>query len=188
MGYRCFPRPHPLRGPIEVHLVSVRHRASSVSAPGPSLTTSNSRSLVTLAVQNSLLTIVMHYSRVHIPPSQSYSAPTAVLLNELLKGAISLAIAFSRIDRSPPYASDLPQPGLTSGRFWHSSRLLLRIRKLAREVFSPDCWKLSIPAILYGASSSPPEKCSPSLITHSSHSEQFAVCGSDQFGSSDLPS
>ncbi|KIM58845.1 hypothetical protein SCLCIDRAFT_1218183 [Scleroderma citrinum Foug A] len=106
-------------------------------------------SLVTLAVQNSLLTIVMHYSRVHIPPSQSYSAPTAVLLNELLKGAISLAIAFSHIDRSPPYASDLPQPGLTSGRFWHSSRLLLRIRKLAREVFSPDCWKLSIPAILY---------------------------------------
>ncbi|KAI6036290.1 hypothetical protein PISMIDRAFT_683272 [Pisolithus microcarpus 441] len=106
-------------------------------------------SLVTLAVQNSLLTIIMHYSRVHIPPSQSYSAPTAVLLNELLKGAISLAIAFTRMDRPASYATDPPQPSLTSGRFWHSSRVLLRSRRLAREVFSPDCWKLSIPAILY---------------------------------------
>ncbi|KAG6332535.1 hypothetical protein ID866_6554 [Astraeus odoratus] len=106
-------------------------------------------SLVTLAVQNSLLTIIMHYSRVHIPPSQSYSAPTAVLLNELLKGAISLAIAFSRIDRSAPYAPDTPQLGIAPARFWHSSRVLMRIRRLGREVFSPDCWKLSIPAILY---------------------------------------
>ncbi|KAH7913738.1 nucleotide-sugar transporter [Hygrophoropsis aurantiaca] len=105
-------------------------------------------SLVTLAVQNSLLTIIMHYSRVSIPPSQSYSAPTAVLLNELLKGSISLAIAFTRIDRSTSYASDTP-PGLTTGRFWHPSKVWLRIRRLGREVFSPDCWKLSIPAILY---------------------------------------
>ncbi|KAF8559761.1 nucleotide-sugar transporter [Imleria badia] len=103
-------------------------------------------SLVTLAVQNSLLTIIMHYSRVSIPPSQSYSAPAAVLLNELLKGSISLAIAFSQID---PHASDTPQLGHTTGRFWNSSRVLLRIRRLGREVFSPDCWKLSIPAILY---------------------------------------
>ncbi|KAI6128325.1 nucleotide-sugar transporter [Pisolithus thermaeus] len=106
-------------------------------------------SLVTLAVQNSLLTIIMHYSRVHIPPSQSYSAPMAVLLNELLKGAISLAIAFTHMDRPASYGTDPPQPSLTSGRFWHSSRVLLRSRRLAREVFSPDCWKLSIPAILY---------------------------------------
>lgn len=104
-------------------------------------------SLVTLAVQNSLLTIIMHYSRVSIPPSQSYSAPAAVLLNELLKGSISLAIAFCQID---PYASDTPQLGLTTGRFWNSSKILLRMRRLVREVFSPDCWKLSIPAILYG--------------------------------------
>ncbi|KAH7889379.1 nucleotide-sugar transporter [Phlebopus sp. FC_14] len=106
-------------------------------------------SLVTLAVQNSLLTIIMHYSRVSIPPSQSYSAPTAVLLNELLKGSISLAIAFTRIDRSTSYTSDTPQPGLITGRFWHPSKVLLRVRRLVREVFSPDCWKLSIPAILY---------------------------------------
>ncbi|KAH0830752.1 nucleotide-sugar transporter [Lanmaoa asiatica] len=103
-------------------------------------------SLVTLAVQNSLLTIIMHYSRVSIPPSQSYSAPAAVLLNELLKGSISLAIAFIQID---PYTSDTPQLGLTTGRFWNPSKVLLRMRRLGREVFSPDCWKLSIPAILY---------------------------------------
>ncbi|KAF9246331.1 nucleotide-sugar transporter [Melanogaster broomeanus] len=106
-------------------------------------------SLITLAVQNSLLTIIMHYSRVSIPPSQSYSAPAAVLLNELLKGSISLAIAFTQIDRSTSYTSDTPQPGLTTGRFWHPSKVLLRIRRLGREVFSSDCWKLSIPAILY---------------------------------------
>ncbi|KAG1756678.1 nucleotide-sugar transporter [Suillus paluster] len=103
-------------------------------------------SLVTLAVQNSLLTIIMHYSRVSIPPSQSYSAPTAVLLNELLKGSISLAIAFTRINRS---TSDTPQLPLTVSRSWHPAKVLLRIRRLGREVFSPDCWKLSIPAILY---------------------------------------
>ncbi|KAJ8586085.1 nucleotide-sugar transporter [Rhizopogon salebrosus TDB-379] len=106
-------------------------------------------SLVTLAVQNSLLTIIMHYSRVSIPPSQSYSAPTAVLLNELLKGSISLVIAFARINRSTPYTSDSPQLPLTASRFWHPTKILLRIRRLGREVFSPDCWKLSIPAILY---------------------------------------
>ena len=89
----------------------------------------------------------MHYSRVYIPPSQSYSAPAAVLLNELLKGSISLAIAFCQVD---PYTSDTPQPGLTTGRFWNFSKILLRLRRLGREVFSPDCWKLSIPAILYG--------------------------------------
>ncbi|KII88411.1 hypothetical protein PLICRDRAFT_110757 [Plicaturopsis crispa FD-325 SS-3] len=76
-------------------------------------------SLVTLAVQNSLLTIIMHYSRVSTPPSRAYSAATAVLMNELLKGSISLAIAFTRIEPFP------------------------------MEVFSADCWKLSIPAILY---------------------------------------
>ncbi|KAF8844455.1 nucleotide-sugar transporter [Paxillus ammoniavirescens] len=108
-------------------------------------------SLVTLAVQNSLLTIIMHYSRVSIPPSQSYSAPTAVLFNELLKGSISLVIAFTQIDRSASssYTSDTPQLSLITGRFWNPAKVLLRVRRLGREVFSPDCWKLSIPAILY---------------------------------------
>jgi UDP-sugar transporter A1/2/3 len=92
----------------------------------------------------------MHYSRVSIPPSQSYSAPTAVLFNELLKGSISLVIAFTQIDRSTSYTSDTLQLSLITGRFWNPAKVLLRVRRLGREVFSPDCWKLSIPAILYG--------------------------------------
>ena len=69
-------------------------------------------------------------------------------MNEIFKGTISLVIAFARIDTEPssyelaqaPYAPpcSLVQPFIT------------RVRKLWREVMSPDCWKLSIPAILYG--------------------------------------
>lgn len=68
----------------------------------------------------------MHTSRTTVPPSRQYSAASAVLLNELLKGSISLAIAVRRVEptRAP----------------W---------RRVARDIFSPDCWKLSIPAILY---------------------------------------
>jgi UDP-sugar transporter A1/2/3 len=98
---------------------------------------------VTLAIQNSALTLIMHYSLVSTPPSRTYSAATAVLLNEILKGAISLAIAYSRVDtsgHSSPYPLDVSQaPGSYS-----------RARKLFWDIFSPDCWKLSIPAILYG--------------------------------------
>ena len=132
-----------MRRAFEIYIVSLYRCAVG---PGQRFVSVHP-SLVTLAVQNSLLTIIMHYSRVSIPPSQSYSAPTAVLLNELLKGSISLAIAFIQID---PYASDTPQLGLTTGRFWNPSKIFLRMRRLGREVFSPDCWKLSIPAILYG--------------------------------------
>ncbi|KAL0946608.1 hypothetical protein HGRIS_012806 [Hohenbuehelia grisea] len=112
-------------------------------------------SLVTLAIQNSLLTIIMHYSRVSTAPSHTYSAGTAVLMNEVLKGAISLAIAFTRIETPPstppPYTpldgSRFPQPSLNSR--WSPRAVLARSRKLCKDVFSPDCWKLSIPAILY---------------------------------------
>ena len=106
----------------------------------------SSSSLVTLAVQNSLLTIIMHYSRVSTSPSRAYSAATAVLLNELLKGSISLVIAFSRIDRAVGASEnsfDPPSP-------WSPRVFLARSRALAKELFSRDCWKLSIPAILYG--------------------------------------
>lgn len=80
--------------------------------------------LVTLVVQNSLLTILLHYvsficlnsfislssiwiltffplnvllkqSRINVEPSKMYSAASAVLLNELLKGFVSFSIAFS---------------------------------------------------------------------------------------------
>ncbi|CAE7106736.1 unnamed protein product [Rhizoctonia solani] len=148
-------------------------------------------SLVTLAVQNASLTIIMHYSRVSTPPNRTYSAASAVLLNELLKGSISLLIALFRIDDQPKTArseaislsgagdldDDSPTTpmikakaqgrgflshrstgsgsirGVLSSQLRRSTSLLTRLwckfRRLGREVFSPDCWKLSIPAILY---------------------------------------
>ena len=54
----------------------------------PHLTRFSSFWLVTLAVQNAALSIVMHYSCVSLPPSQTYSPASAVLLNEILKGLI----------------------------------------------------------------------------------------------------
>jgi UDP-sugar transporter A1/2/3 len=89
----------------------------------------------------------MHYSRVSTPPALSYSPASAVLLNELLKGSISFFIALSRVREvaeTPWHRKSLwgivyalPYPWTTA--FW----------TLCGEIFSPDCWKLSIPAILY---------------------------------------
>lgn len=108
----------------------------------------STRRLVTLAVQNSALTLIMHYSRVSASSSRVYSAATAVLMNELFKGLISLVIAFIRMDVGSMY--DLTQTSFSAG----DRGVVVRLRKLWREIFSPDCWKLSIPAILYGAFSS----------------------------------
>lgn len=94
-------------------------------------------SLVTLAVQNAALSIVMHYSRVSIPASQAYSPATAVLLNELLKGSISFVVALVRVLNSSDAA------GRSLVGVW------VAFRRVCREVFSADCWKLSIPALLY---------------------------------------
>ncbi|KAK2466853.1 hypothetical protein APHAL10511_001111 [Amanita phalloides] len=106
-------------------------------------------SLVTLAVQNSALTLIMHYSRISTPPSRAYSAATAVLMNEILKGLISLTIAFTRIDPTI-YAHDTGQaPHHVLVGHWNPRLVSCRLRKLFKEIFSPDCWKLSIPAILY---------------------------------------
>ncbi|KAI0647036.1 nucleotide-sugar transporter-domain-containing protein [Trametes meyenii] len=98
-------------------------------------------SLVTLAVQNAFLTLIMHYSRVSTAPSQTYSAASAVLLTELLKGFISLSVAFARLDYCSPTGA--------AGSLWNPRVLFYRFRRLGKEVFRPDCWKLSIPAILY---------------------------------------
>ena len=103
--------------------------------------------LATLAIQNASLTIIMHYSRVSTSPSQSYSAASAVLLNELLKGFISLSIAFCRLDEHGPHHSPQRRQIL---HWMYPHVFALRCRRLGREIFSPDCWKLSIPAILYG--------------------------------------
>ncbi|PIL23984.1 transporter [Ganoderma sinense ZZ0214-1] len=97
-------------------------------------------SLVTLAVQNALLTLIMHYSRVSTAPQYTYSAASAVLMVELLKGFISLTVAFLRLDTLS---------GASNTSLWNPRVLLYRFRRLGKEVFRPDCWKLSIPAILY---------------------------------------
>lgn len=100
----------------------------------------------------------MHYSRVSSSPNKTYSAASAVLLNELLKGFISVLIALRNIDKSfanpqhHPLSEKAAMRSSTSipprtGRFslLHPSRLTA----LRQAVFSPDCYKLSIPAILY---------------------------------------
>ena len=118
-------------------------------------------SLVTLAVQNATLSIVMHYSRVSIPPALAYSPASAVLLSEVLKGSISFIIA---LIHSPVLSPDHPQHYLHI-RLNNPSSSSTRHRKpsffdicylwsvafsdLCAEIFSPDCWKFSIPAILY---------------------------------------
>ena len=118
-------------------------------------------SLVTLAVQNATLSIVMHYSRVSIPPALAYSPASAVLLSEILKGSISFIIA---LIHSPVLSPDHPQHYLHI-RPHHPSSSSTRHRKpsffdicylwsvafcdLCADIFSPDCWKFSIPAILY---------------------------------------
>ncbi|KAK4688088.1 solute carrier family 35 (UDP-sugar transporter), member A1/2/3, partial [Tremellales sp. Uapishka_1] len=101
----------------------------------------------------------MHYSRISTSPSRTYSAATAVLLNELLKGTISMIIALKRIDTE---MLSHPTPTLYSEKSSHSkdsdrrivSRLptlvhASRLKYLASAVLSKDCYKLSIPAILY---------------------------------------
>ncbi|KAM6500454.1 Nucleotide-sugar transporter domain containing protein [Amanita muscaria] len=103
-------------------------------------------SLVTLAVQNSTLTIIMHHSRISTPPSRAYSAATAVLLNEIVKGLISFSIAFARIDPCI-YAQDSGQNVHISS--WNLGTFRNRLRRLIKDILSPDCWKLSIPATLY---------------------------------------
>ncbi|GAA5970115.1 hypothetical protein JCM11641_000275 [Rhodosporidiobolus odoratus] len=129
-------------------------------------------SLVTLTVQNSALTIVLHYSRISVPKDRMYNAASAVLLNELLKGAISLSIAF----RNSVLAASSPVSALERGEYsklelndggkqrrgsgslmsgsagasmWTPENVVRGGRKMLTEVFSNDCWKLSIPACLY---------------------------------------
>ncbi|GAA5954814.1 hypothetical protein JCM21900_005911 [Sporobolomyces salmonicolor] len=124
-------------------------------------------SLVTLTVQNSALTIVLHYSRISVPKDKMYSAASAVLLNELLKGAISLSIAFRNAVHSvsssgggsgeyAPVDKDELESGRKGGRdagtaasVWEPRRIKSAAKKTVAEIFSNDCWKLSIPACLY---------------------------------------
>lgn len=114
-------------------------------------------SLITLALQNAFLTIIMHYSRISVSPNKAYSAASAVLLNELLKGSISIIIALKRIDvdmlAGPPSQESSEKDSKDSERrptaTWYSPFQPSRLRFLTKSVFSADCYKLSVPAILY---------------------------------------
>ncbi|KAH7914026.1 nucleotide-sugar transporter-domain-containing protein [Hygrophoropsis aurantiaca] len=104
-------------------------------------------SLVTLAVQNAALSIVMHYSRVSTPPHLSYSPAAAILLGEVMKGSISFVVAVWRAkDASDPQWSSRKTFGGVIHSFFPWSA---PFRQVCSEIFSLDCWKLSIPAILY---------------------------------------
>lgn len=104
-------------------------------------------SLLTLAVQNAALSIVMHYSRVSTPASQAYSPAAAVLLNEVLKGSISFVIALARTPN--PSIQSLSTRRPTTGIVSQACSWRLRLTRLCSEIFARDCLKLSIPAILY---------------------------------------
>lgn len=76
----------------------------------------------------------MHYSRIMTPPGDHrYFASTAVLLNEIIKLAISLTFAIYESSRSLA-----PQTPVT-----------VLLEQIYNSVFSGDSWKLAIPAVLY---------------------------------------
>jgi len=93
-----------------------------------------------------------------------YNAAAAVLLNELLKGAISLSIAFrnavlaasstrggdySRVPTDDEFESRRRSGPSGGGGAVDLARAKFAATKMLGEVFSSDCWKLSIPACLY---------------------------------------
>ncbi|KAH8106943.1 nucleotide-sugar transporter-domain-containing protein [Cristinia sonorae] len=138
IGFRPSPRLSPLL-PCSTPSISPLQSPGASEPESPTICGLPLKyvSLVTLAVQNAALSIVMHYSRVSIPAAQAYSPATAVLLNELLKGSISFVIALARVLS----ASDAAGRGIVG--IW------VAFRRVSREIFSFDCWKLSIPALLY---------------------------------------
>jgi len=90
-------------------------------------------SLMTLVFQNSLLILVMHYSRIMpLVNGARYYPSTAVFLNEVMKLAFSLSMALFDIARTSDAST-------AAGLFG----------ELARAVFTGDSWKLAIPAMLY---------------------------------------
>lgn len=171
---------------------SVTNRKSSVSKRAPALNLNavdspgakqsiygipfKYLSLVTLALQNASLSILMRYSRVS-DPEHSYNPASAVLLTEILKASISLYTAYKRTDdhilntnredhlsplfpkKKKSFLGNLPVK--SSGSYnkrrislslkddLRPSETKLKVKILAAQIFSKDSWKLSIPAILY---------------------------------------
>jgi len=101
----------------------------------------------------------MHYSRVSVASDKVYSAASAVLINEILKGSISFAIAFARtkppgdttrgydlLPATPTTSVSLVRPLISIPT---PASYIPRLRNLLTQIASPDSWKLSIPALLY---------------------------------------
>ncbi|KKA28488.1 hypothetical protein TD95_003219 [Thielaviopsis punctulata] len=110
--------------------------------PGPSRVASGTflglpakqATIVTLTIQSSALILVMHYSRIMKPDGDhKYFPSTAVFLNEVIKLAISLTFSLWEVSRT--LAPSTPATTI--------------FEQIYRSVFSGDCWKLAIPALLY---------------------------------------
>ncbi|KAM0747000.1 hypothetical protein T439DRAFT_359854 [Meredithblackwellia eburnea MCA 4105] len=110
-----------------------------------------SLSLVSLTLQNSLLTVVLHYSRQNAH-GKLYSAAAAVLMNELLKLTISFGLAVkkshSNVRISRPQA---PSKTLDQRESIRTELVILKDAVLATvgDIFKGDYWKLAVPALLY---------------------------------------
>ncbi|KAI2618542.1 nucleotide-sugar transporter [Hypomontagnella submonticulosa] len=91
-------------------------------------------SLITLTFQNSVLILLMHYSRM-MPPSgdHRYFTSTAVFLTEVIKLAISLTFAIYEVSRN--LAPSTPATVI--------------FEQISNSVFSGDGWKVAIAATLY---------------------------------------
>lgn len=114
---------------------------SAAVSGGPSLFGLPMRqfSLLGLIFQNSLLMVILHYTRVMTPPGDHrYFASTAVFLNEVIKLAISFTFAIGEV--STTLAPQTPATVI--------------FEQIYNSVFSADGWKLALPAVLYTAQNS----------------------------------
>ena len=103
-------------------------------------------SLLTLVVQNSSLVLMMRYSRVL--PGPSYLSSTAVVLSEVLKCIICLAIHINEQHHQSRYSQ---LPTLSDDASPTSSPPGYSLRQLLSDIFSVKSGflKLLVPAVLY---------------------------------------
>ncbi|KAI8805266.1 nucleotide-sugar transporter-domain-containing protein [Cladochytrium replicatum] len=105
-------------------------------------------SLVTLVVQNSMLMLVVRYSRTLPPPV--YLPSTAVVMSELTKLLVCIYIHVSSVQNTStllPVASPASSPSQPN----HNGNISSTVVRLYNDVFGPGSeWvKMMIPAVLY---------------------------------------
>lgn len=90
--------------------------------------------LVTLTIQNTVLILILHYSRIMpLIAGQRYITSTAVFMNEILKLSVNLTAALA--DQARTLSPSKPATALFSD--------------VMASVFTGDSWKLAVPACLY---------------------------------------